>query len=218
MATTQRQRDKVFALVRDSLEPLDAPVVARTLGIHLTTARFHLNSLIEAGLVEGVLLPSETVGRPRKGYVAVGSDPTAPVMAALLAQLGDTAEARRAKATAAGRIWADTLIGPGADAPDLPDPVTVVTTTLTRLGFQVSSTMSAFGTHEIRMCDCPLRRIARDAPEIVIGVQQGMIERVLERYSPALASQYGVEVRPDAENGDCGVTLRLVGRTSPTAR
>src|SRR5690606_21973924 len=87
MAANPRQRDKVLALVRDSLEPLDAPVIARTLGIHITTARFHLNALIDAGLVEGTWLPSETVGRPRKGYLAVGADPAAPVLAALLAQL-----------------------------------------------------------------------------------------------------------------------------------
>ncbi|MFD4442785.1 transcriptional regulator [Nocardia sp. NPDC058519] len=216
MVSTPRQRDRVFALVRDSLEPLDAPVVSQALGIHITTARFHLNALIDAGQVEGTWLPSETVGRPRKGYVAVGTDPTAPVLAALLAQLGDTTEARRAKAAAAGRMWADTLTDVGEPTTDLPDPVTVVTTTLTRLGFQVSSAVSSFGTHEIQMCNCPLRRIARDAPEIVIGLQQGMIERILERHSPALASQFAVEVRPDT-SGDCGVTLRLSTRSTQSA-
>lgn len=209
-----RQRDKVLALVRDSLEPLDAPVIAQALDVHVTTARFHLNALIDAGLVEGVALPSETVGRPRKGYAAVGTDPAAPVLRALLAQLGDTAEARRAKAAAAGRAWADGMAVAAPDGAGLPDPVTVVTAALTRLGFQVSSTVSAFGVHEIRMCDCPLRRIARDAPEIVTGVQQGMIERVLERCSPALAAQYTVEVAPDAAAGDCGVTLRLARTTT----
>ncbi|WP_024802687.1 transcriptional regulator [Nocardia sp. BMG51109] len=212
MSATPRQRDKVLALVRDSLEPLDAPVIAQSLGIHNTTARFHLNALIDEGLVEGTWLPSATVGRPRKGYVAVGADPTAPLLDALLAQLGGEPEERRAKAAAAGRIWADTLAGIGGGSTELPDPVTVVTTTMTRLGFQVSSTMSSFGTHEIQVCNCPLRRIARNAPEIVIGIQQGLIERVLERHSPALASQYGVDVRPDTA-GDCGVTLRLTSRS-----
>ncbi|WP_459547596.1 helix-turn-helix transcriptional regulator [Nocardia sp. X0981] len=212
MSTTPRQRDKVMALVRDSLEPLDAPVIARSLGIHITTARFHLNALIDAGLVEGTWLPSATVGRPRKGYVAVGVDPMAPLLDALLAQLGGDTGERRAKAVVAGRVWADTLTGIGGASADLPDPVTVVAATLTRLGFQVSSTLSSFGTHEIRVCNCPLRRIARNTPEIVIGLQQGLIERVLERYSPALGSQYSVDVRPDT-SGDCGVTLRLSSRS-----
>ena len=217
MAANPRQRDKVLALVRDSLEPLDAPVIARTLGIHITTARFHLNALIDAGLVEGTWLPSETVGRPRKGYLAVGADPAAPVLAALLAQLGDTPAERRAKAVAAGRVWADSLSGITTTDDELPDPVTVVTTTLTRLGFQVSQTLSSFGGHEISVCNCPLRRIARDLPEVVAGVQQGMIERALQRHSPTLASQYEVEVRPDASAGDCGVTLRLTSRSPRTA-
>ncbi|WP_280370006.1 transcriptional regulator [Nocardia wallacei] len=211
MSATPRQRDKVLAVVRDSLEPLDAPVIARSLGIHITTARFHLNSLIDEGLVEGTWLPSATVGRPRKGYVAVGADPSAPLLDALLAQLGGNADERRAKAAAAGHVWADTLTGVGGGSADLPDPVTVVTTTLTRLGFQVSSTMSSFGNHEIEVCNCPLRRFARSAPEIVIGIQQGLIERILERHSPALAAQYNVDVRPDV-SGDCGVTLRLTSR------
>ena len=150
MSATPKQRDKVLALVRDSLEPLDAPVIARSLGIHITTARFHLNALIDDGLVEGTWLPSATVGRPRKGYVALGADPTAPLLDALLAQLGDSSTERGAKAAAAGQVWADTLAVVGGGATDLPDPVTVVTTTLTRLGFQVSSTVSSFGTHEIQ--------------------------------------------------------------------
>ncbi|WP_336083443.1 transcriptional regulator [Nocardia sp. SSK8] len=216
MVSTPRQRDRVFALVRDFLEPLDAPVVAQTLGIHITTARFHLNALIDAGLVEGTWLPSETVGRPRKGYVAAGADPAAPVLDALLAQLGDTPAARRAKAAAAGRMWADSLTDLGEPQADLPDPVTVVTTTLTRLGFQVSAAVSSFGMHEIQLCNCPLRRIARNAPEIVTGIQQGMIERVLERHSPTLATQFDVDVRPDT-GGDCGVTLRLTTRSARSA-
>ena len=216
MADTPRQRDRVLALVRDSLEPLDAPLIAQALGIHITTARFHLNALIDDGLVEGTWLPSETVGRPRKGYVARDNDPTAPVLAALLAQLGDTAAARQRKAVAAGRLWADSLTGIDTPGTELPDPVTIVTTTLTRLGFQVSAAVSSFGTHEIRMCNCPLRRIAQDSPEIVIGLQQGMIERILQRLSPALDSEYDVEVHPDA-GGDCGVTLRLTSRASHPA-
>ncbi|TCJ97167.1 transcriptional regulator [Nocardia alba] len=212
MSAAPRQRDKVLALVRDSLEPLDAPVIARALDIHPTTARFHLNALIEDGAVEGTWLPSQTVGRPRKGYVAVGADPAAALLDALLAQLGDTAAERQGKAAAAGRVWADTLSTPEVEATEVPDPVTVVTATLARLGFQVVSTISSFGDHEIRICNCPLRRVARNAPEIVVGIQQGFIERVLQRHSPLLVSQYRVEVRPDT-TGDCGVTLRLLGNS-----
>ncbi|WP_280458457.1 transcriptional regulator [Nocardia carnea] len=211
MAGTRKQRDRVLALVRDSLEPLDAPVIARTLGIHITTARFHLNALIDEGVVEGTWLPSVTVGRPRKGYIAVGADPMATVLDALLAQLGDTRELRRAAGVAAGRAWADGLTGIAAPQDGVPDPVTVVATTLNRLGFRIASTVSSFGVHEIRMCNCPLRRIARGAPEIVIGIQQGLIERVLERHSAALAAQYDVATTPDAA-GDCGITLRLSSR------
>ncbi|MBF6351066.1 transcriptional regulator [Nocardia flavorosea] len=211
MAGTRKQRDRVLALVRDSLEPLDAPVIARTLGIHITTARFHLNALIDEGVVEGTWLPSVTVGRPRKGYIAVGADPMATVLDALLAQLGDTPELRRAAGVAAGRAWADGLTGIAAPQDGVPDPVTVVATTLNRLGFRIASTVSSFGVHEIRMCNCPLRRIARGAPEIVIGIQQGLIERVLERHSAALAAQYDVATTPDAA-GDCGITLRLSSR------
>ncbi|AHH15442.1 putative transcriptional regulator [Nocardia nova SH22a] len=216
MTGTPRQRDRVLALVRDSLEPLDAPLIARALGIHITTARFHLNALIDEGLVEGTWLPSETVGRPRKGYVAAGADPAAPVLAALLAQLGDTPADRKAKAVVAGRMWADSLADVAEPAAGLPDPVTVVTMALTRLGFQVSESVSSFGTHEIRLCNCPLRRIAVGAPEIVIGIQQGLIERVLWRHSPALTEHYDVEVHPDPA-GDCGVTLRLTGKSARSA-
>lgn len=211
-----RQRDRVYMVVRDSLEPLDAPVIAQTLGIHITTARFHLNGLIDEGLVAGTWLASESVGRPRKGYVAVGIDPIAPVLAALLAQLGGTADERGKKAAAAGRAWAESLPRYPVVAGTVPDPVTVISALLARLGFQVSSTMSGFSTHEIRMCNCPLRRIAGNFPEIVVGIQQGLIERALELVCPELASQYVVKVSPDT-GGDCEVTLHLTGRSLPSA-
>lgn len=215
MSTLPRQRDKVLALVRESLEPLDAPAIASYLGIHITTARFHLNSLIKEGVIEGKMLPPTTVGRPRKGYIAVDSDPSAPLMAALLAQLGQSPDQRHEKAVAAGRIWADSLADINANWEDLPDPVSVVAAILTRLGFQVTNTMSFFGTHEIQVCNCPLRKIAYSTPEIVVGIQQGLVERALERYSPAL-TPYHVDVYPDV-SGECGVTLRLSGTRKPAA-
>lgn len=210
------QRDKVFALLRDSLEPMDAPMIAKALGIHVTTARFHLNSLIDSGRVQGTSLPTTSVGRPRKGYTPVGAGSMDTLLGALLAQLGDTADARRGHAVIAGRCWADSLTDLPSPRAEVPDPATLVVNTLTRLGFQVSQVTSAFGEHEIRVCNCPLRRLARDTPEIAEGIQLGLIERVLERHAPILASQYRAAVEPDAA-GDCGVVLHLSERSGHRA-
>ena len=90
--------------------------------------------------------------------------------------------------------------------------------TLTALGFRVSNVMSAFGTHELRICSCPLKDIGRHHPEVARGVARGVIEQTLASSSAALASQYLVDVVPDPA-GDCEITLRLsrVRATEPAA-
>ncbi|MDL9936936.1 transcriptional regulator [Gordonia sp. ABSL1-1] len=206
------QRDKVFALLVERGDACDARTVADELGIHVTTARFHLTNLVAEGKVTTTTLRTATAGRPRVGYRATAPARVDELLGHLLAQLGSTAAARERAGADAGRVWADTVPArPGARTlpdGDLPDPITVATDTLTGLGFQVSDMMSAFGVHELRICSCPLKGIAAHHPEVARGVARGVLEQSLAASSPALASQYAVDVLPDP-HGECEITLRL---------
>ncbi|GAC70128.1 helix-turn-helix transcriptional regulator [Gordonia soli] len=218
-----RARERVLEVLAASTEPLDAAEVAERLDIHVTTARFHLNNLITDGEATSTTLASDSVGRPRVGYTVVRRSSMADLVGLLLDQLGSTPQAREHCAAEAGRLWAAEVDIPAADV-DLPDPVTVASDILARLGFRVSGATSIFGSHELRICSCPLKDLAGRHPEIARGVQRGVIEQALAASSPTLASQYAVAVVPDPQDGDCEVTLRLSPRsaqrpaTSPASR
>lgn len=203
-----RSREAVLQKLLDSSGPVDAGTIAEALGIHVTTARFHLNNLIDAGLASSVALPPVSVGRPRMGYVGVRDAPTGELVALLLTQLGTTVDVREQRAADAGHLWAARHPAPPTDA-QLPDPVTAVSDALAELGFTISSTTSAFGAHELHICSCPLAQFADGVPEIARGVIRGVIEESLAAASPALASSYCVVVTPDTAHGDCSVTVRL---------
>ncbi|MFT3898978.1 MAG: ArsR family transcriptional regulator [Gordonia sp. (in: high G+C Gram-positive bacteria)] len=206
MSVRARQRDHVLATVDAATQPVDAAHIAEALDIHVSTARFHLNKLIEAGLIEAVALPAMTVGRPRTGYSSAVPKPEIRLIGLFVETLGDDEQQRVAAAVEIGRRWA----APVADAPqsDLPDPVTVVESTLTKLGFQVRSAASVFGQHELSICSCPLRDITRTDPAVSRAIVEGALRQALSA-SPALDGHYDVSVAPDPAGTDCTIALRL---------
>ncbi|MFW0789260.1 transcriptional regulator [Gordonia sp. CPCC 205333] len=206
--STSDPRGAALQILRAAGAPLDAGGVADRLGVHVTTARFHLNNLINTGEATTTQLPSASVGRPRLGYVAVATAPTGELLSLLLGRLGATAGAREQRAAEAGQLWAARHPAPPPPTP-VPDPVTVVADALAGLGFQVRSTTSAFGSHELQICSCPLKELGADHPEIAHGVARGVIEEALSSASATLGSQYAVTVRPDPAGGNCEITVRL---------
>lgn len=63
------RRTHVIQLLRDSREPLSVADVAEKVGIHINTARFHLESLVDAGLADRAAQLRTTPGRPKVLYV-----------------------------------------------------------------------------------------------------------------------------------------------------
>ncbi|CAM3056458.1 winged helix-turn-helix transcriptional regulator [Skermania piniformis] len=202
------QREHILAELKGADAPLDAGQLADRVGIHVSTARFHLKKLIDTGRITSHTLRLTSAGRPRVGYRAVPDPPVGELVGLLLDRLAGTPEIREHLAVDAGRAWAASRVVPHT-ATELPDPLTLTQEALQRFGFQISSSMSAFGTHELRICSCPLRDIAERHPEIARGVVRGLVEQSLAGSSPALARQYAVAVLPDPTGGNCEITLRL---------
>lgn len=206
MARQVKQRDRVLALLETSAEPLDAHLLAADLDLHVTTVRFHLNSLIEEGSVRTRQLESTKVGRPRLGYTAVTKPSYTDLVALLATRLGGTAEERERTAFEVGRDWAGVL----GIAPDgTTDAGTFVIEALSRLGFETRSATSAFGNHDLTLCTCPLVAVARTNPEVVRGIQRGLIQQILDDNAPALGARYTAAVLPDPQDGNCSIRLVL---------
>ncbi|MDR3107081.1 MAG: helix-turn-helix domain-containing protein [Bifidobacteriaceae bacterium] len=62
------RRTHIIQLLRDSRSPLSVDQVAESTGIHINTARFHLESLVDSGLAERQTEARTQPGRPKVVY------------------------------------------------------------------------------------------------------------------------------------------------------
>lgn len=171
LASTSRRQ--VLDSLLASSEPLDASAVADRLGLHVTTARFHLDQLAAAGLAQRRVGVEKRRGRPRLLYAPAGRvrdedarEQLIHVLAAALA-LEDEAES---DASRAGRRWAETFALPDPD-----DPVPGLVEVFERLGFEPET---AADSDAIMLRACPFRDAAREHPEVVCAVHRGLIEQL----------------------------------------
>ncbi len=67
-ALADPSRERVLAALVEAREPLDAAELARRVGLHANTVRFHLGRLAEAGLVASTLEARSRPGRPHVLY------------------------------------------------------------------------------------------------------------------------------------------------------
>lgn len=176
---------------------LSAADLTERLGLHVTTVRFHLERLEQAGLIEA---HDERVGvgRPRRRFTPHPgrlTDVEAPGAYRLVAEVLAAAMASGGTpdAAEAGRHWAreHALAMVGADRPDAPEPartpgawlarVGVVLDVLDRWGYQPTvATTDAGRTAQLCLHRCPLRQLAVDNPAVACGIHRGVIQGTLE--------------------------------------
>lgn len=214
---TPRQRDRVRTLVADAPAPIDAQTVAAALGVHVTTARFHLSNLVDEGAAVWIVLPSDGVGRPRVGYRIVVPPPIDDLLFMLIARVAPTPSEREVLAADVGRAWAAKHLPADIAHDDGPaDPVVLAETILTRLGFKITGVLSTFGDHEISLCGCPLQDLEHELPEVASGVVRGILEEALRSGGQTLESAYSVSVVTDASQGACELRLSVTRVASAT--
>jgi predicted ArsR family transcriptional regulator len=170
-------RRRVLETLREAAAPRDAAAIGQHLGLHVTTARFHLDQLVAAGLAERVAGAERRRGRPRMLYAPAGVVRDDDARIRLIEVLADTLArdddgARRA--VRAGERWGETY-----PHPDAHDPAPGLVAALDRLGF--GPERAGAGTDAtIRLHACPFREAARTHPEVVCSVHRGLVERLLE--------------------------------------
>ena len=216
-------RGRVLVAVEDANRPMTADDLASTLGLHPATVRMHLRRLVANGQVEQQTERLGGRGRPRRTFHPAPPAPATRLVSALVGVLGDSESEREARAALAGHAWAAEVTGADSfieterdDAEGVLDPLDVSAHILRALGFEIRQMSSVFGVHEIRVCSCPLRDVAKVHPEVARGLQRGAVEYALRSASPHLADVYEVESRPDHRFGDCEVTLRITPDRSTT--
>ena len=169
-------RRSVLEFLIDSGEPLDAAAVAARMNLHVTTARFHLDQLLAARLIQREPDRSGQRGRPRIRFTAVpasrggAQDQLGQALASALAEDDDGG---RSRAIRAGEKWSEAFAGglaasTGAGAMPLVE-------LLDQLEF--APELDPAG-RSIALAACPFREAARDNPGVVCAVHLGLIQRV----------------------------------------
>jgi predicted ArsR family transcriptional regulator len=192
-ALASPSRTRLLALLRTSDTPQDAHDLARSTGLHVTTVRFHLDVLLQAGLASSRPQPRASAGRPRIVYAAVTRRLTADetgyqgLAMLLAAHLGNTTAERATRAEQAGAAWADQLVPTQPTPPattNLDDAGRAVTALFAELGFEPALSHDG-DIHEIRLQSCPYRAVARAHPEVVCAAHLGLLAATLSRLSTA---------------------------------
>lgn len=178
------RREEVLALLRAADGPLSAAQVAETTGLHLNTARFHLDGLVEEGLAMRASEPRDVPGRPRILYSADGPVPgprsyglLAEMLTGLVASLKDAGPA----AAHAGRAWGGHLVERSAPSERIGagEAVTRLNRVLDAVGFAPEAHTTKQGT-EVLLHHCPFREVAEKHTDVVCAIHLGLMQGALE--------------------------------------
>ncbi len=199
------RRNQVLQLLRASDEPRSIAELARAIGVHVNTVRFHLDALAASGLVERANDPPRGPGRPPLRYRARRvMDPTGPrsfqLLAAILAEKLASEPNASEKAIDAGRSWGSRMLTaqPGASVGH-DEAVVRLTGLLDELGFkpELSTTRN---NANIALRHCPFLELANTRAEVVCPIHLGLMQGALS----SLASDTSVEkLEPFAQPDMC---------------
>lgn len=180
-------------------EGMTAGDLAERLGLHVTTIRFHVDRLVDAGMLVS-RDERGTIGRPRKYYAVspgrISDVPDPDAYRALAEILADAmvdgrADGRPVSAEDAGercvRRHADEFVP--RDLRTLPartpggwlTKIGVLVDLLERWGYAPEvHTADAGHTAEINLLRCPLRDLALANPAVACGVHRGLVRGALD--------------------------------------
>lgn len=189
-------RAGLLRLLRLADAPRTAAELAQDVGLHVNTARAHLELLVEVHLATRTAEAPRGPGRPRVVYAAAPNAPAIPpppapqkpadpldsyreLAALLVDELAASGDAERV-ALSAGRRWTSVIDGLGwPDRPHTRDEASArLVDLLDRLGFGPST--EPLGDR-IYLHACPFAELARRSPTVVCGVHLGLLRGAVDR-------------------------------------
>lgn len=206
-----QRRGTVLRAVRASRSPVSVNELAKKLGVHANTVRFHLRSLEQAGDV--VRSRADSVsgpGRPSITYQAVAdqkperqrADLLAHILLADFASDGDPLHRAREAGKRWGRLEASRRQDDREES-DHDDAIKALIELLEESGFSPSA---ADGDHPttVDLLHCPLREFVAGQGEAACAVHDGMMRGFLEETRTGVSVQ---SLEPFAAPGLCRTTL-----------
>lgn len=188
-------RGQVWELLRAADEALGVQQVAARTGLHVNTARFHLDNLVEAGLAERTVEGRNQPGRPRMVYQAKASDTSAGqrsyrLLATMLTTLiaGELPQPHQA-AVSAGQEWGRYLTERPApyEHVDAEDGIRRLSAVLADAGFDPGA-VDDTDAPVIPLRHCPFREVAQRHGDVVCSLHLGLMQGVLAEVRAPLAA------------------------------
>ncbi|HET7386000.1 MAG TPA: helix-turn-helix domain-containing protein [Nocardioidaceae bacterium] len=197
-------RTRTLQVLQDADNPLGVQEVAELVGLHVNTARFHLDGLVEAGLATRTREDRSEPGRPRIVYTAeptgrqVGQRSYRLLSEILVSFLAASVRRPTDGALEAGRAWGRYLTERPApfqqmDAGTSLDHLMQI---LADVGFDPE----AAGTKQrpqIRLRHCPFREVAKTHSDVVCSIHLGLMQGALaEMRAPVTADRLEPFIEP----------------------
>ncbi|SRX93817.1 MarR family transcriptional regulator [Rhodococcus jostii RHA1] [Mycobacterium shimoidei] len=198
-------RARVLAVLQDAGRPLGVSEVATRVELHKNTTRFHLEALVEAGIVDRASEEREHPGRPRMLYTArSGAARAGKRSYRLLAEIltsyvaAETPEPAQA-AVQAGQAWGRYL----ADRPppfrriDADTATKQLVDSFDEIGFMPEA-ITTGRRRQILLHHCPFRETAEEHREVVCSIHLGLTQGILAAIdAPIEAERLEPFVEPD---------------------
>lgn len=213
-------RRSLYLYVARQADPVSRDAAAEATGATRENAAFHLDKLVEGGLLEASYrrLGGRTgpgAGRPSKVYRRSGQQlqVTLParryeLVAEVLAQALEHPQAKRPSASvaAAARHAGASLGSAARPRTGRASPLRRVTQLLDAQGFEPAEGPRGV----VRMRNCPFHEVALSHPDLVCGMNLAFMEGIVDG-----AAADGVSATLDPQPGRCCVTLHAA---APKAR
>ncbi|HST81776.1 MAG TPA: helix-turn-helix domain-containing protein [Kineosporiaceae bacterium] len=202
VAALGSSRSRVLEVLREAGGPLGVQEIAALTGLHANTARFHLDALIEARLVDRACEERTQRGRPRVVFQATpaaeeAGQPNYRLLAEMLTGLIASVLPKSERAAVeAGEGWGRLLAQPPLHRVDALEGISRLSAILADAGFAPEAAGNSTAP-VIRLRHCPFREIAIEYPELVCSLHLGLIRGVLsELRAPVAAERLEAFVEP----------------------
>jgi predicted ArsR family transcriptional regulator len=220
--TLGESRARVLTVLQDAGGPLGVGEVAKRVGLHANTARFHLDALAEADVIDRTTEEREQPGRPRTLYTARPDTARAGkrsyrLLAEILASYiaAETPNPAHA-AQGAGRAWGRYL----ADRPppfrrvDAETATEQLVATLDEIGFAPEAVTTG-RKRQILLHHCPFRETAEEHREVVCSIHLGLMQGTLAAIDAPIEAEH---LEPFVEPDLCVADLSTRKNAKPGKR
>jgi predicted ArsR family transcriptional regulator len=201
------RRQDVLRQLKAASTPLSIATIARRLGVHPNTVRFHLDALIASGQAEHVPPVHNRPGRPAQLFRSVRRmDPAGPrryqLLAEILVQSIAAEPEPSVRAAEAGRAWGQLLAGTAGTAEHTASarsgaPVPRLVSLLSDLGFDPELRVRA-GRQQVGLRHCPFLELAQQRSQVVCPIHLGIMQGAMSAWdAPVTVNRLEPFAEPD---------------------